>query len=155
MKYYDTVDDMSDELGISRATLYRRAKLAGISLSEIKTGISETDVNMLKQSSPVKTQNSDSAETAKLRRRIGELSDELRQKDSEIDKISKEYHDAVSNNDEREKQLLQQLTDAHELLNQQQRLQLSTQEALDAKTEQLRLTTAPRKGFWARLFGGE
>lgn len=154
MKYYENVEELADELDISRATLYRRAKLADIKLAEIKQGISDTDLDKLRKSSPIVKSESQGDEIARYKKRIADLSDELKRRDNEIDKIKTDYHDAVSHNNEREKELLTQLSEAHELLNQQQRLQLATQESLDSKTKQLEMSTKnEKKGFWARLFG--
>lgn len=154
MKYYENVEELADELDISRATLYRRAKLADIKLAEIKQGISDTDLDKLRKSSPIIKSESQGDEIARYKKRIADLSDELKRRDNEIDKIKTDYHDAVSHNNEREKELLTQLSEAHELLNQQQRLQLATQESLDSKTKQLEMSTKnEKKGFWARLFG--
>lgn len=154
MKYYENVEELADELDISRATLYRRAKLADIKLAEIKQGISDTDLDKLRKSSPIVKSESQGDEIARYKKRIADLSDELKRRDNEIDKIKTDYHDAVSHNNEREKELLTQLSEAHELLNQQQRLQLATQESLDSKTKQLEMSTKnEKKGFWSRLFG--
>lgn len=154
MKYYENVEELADELDISRATLYRRAKLADIKLAEIKQGISDTDLDKLRKSSPIVKSESQGDEIARYKKRIADLSDELKRRDNEIDKIKTDYHDALSHNNEREKELLAQLSEAHELLNQQQRLQLATQESLDSKTKQLEMSTKnEKKGFWVRLFG--
>lgn len=154
MKYYENVEELADELDISRATLYRRAKLADIKLAEIKQGISDTDLDKLRKSSPIVKSESQGDEIARYKKRIADLSDELKRRDNEIDKIKTDYHDAVSHNNEREKELLAQISEAHELLNQQQRLQLATQESLDSKTKQLEMSTKnEKKGFWVRLFG--
>ena len=154
MKYYENVEELADELDISRATLYRRAKLADIKLAEIKQGISDTDLDKLRKSSPIVKSESQGDEIARYKKRIADLSDELKRRDNEIDKIKTDYHDAVSHNNEREKELLTQLSEVHELLNQQQRLQLATQESLDSKTKQLEMSTKnEKKGFWVRLFG--
>lgn len=154
MKYYENVEELADELDISRATLYRRAKLADIKLAEIKQGIGDTDLDKLRKSSPIVKSESQGDEIARYKKRIADLSDELKRRDNEIDKIKTDYHDAVSHNNEREKELLTQLSEAHELLNQQQRLQLATQESLDSKTKQLEMSTKnEKKGFWARVFG--
>lgn len=154
MKYYENVEELADELDISRATLYRRAKLADIKLAEIKQGISDTDLDKLRKSSPIVKNESQGDEIARYKKRIADLSDELKRRDIEIDKIRTDYHDAVSHNNEREKELLTQLSETHELLNQQQRLQLATQESLDNKTKLLEMSTKnEKKGFWARLFG--
>lgn len=154
MKYYENVEELADELDISRATLYRRAKLADIKLAEVKQGISDTDLDKLRKSSPIVKSESQGDEIARYKKRIADLSDELKRRDNEIDKIKIDYHDAVSHNNEREKELLTQLSEAHELLNQQQRLQLATQELLDSKTKQLEMSTKnEKKGFWSRLFG--
>lgn len=154
MKYYENVEELADELDISRATLYRRAKLADIKLAEIKQGISDTDLDKLRKSSPIVKSESQGDEIARYKKRIADLSDELKRRDNEIDKIKTDYHDAVYHNNEREKELLTQLSEVHELLNQQQRLQLATQESLDSKTKQLEMSTKnEKKGFWVRLFG--
>lgn len=154
MKYYENVEELADELDISRATLYRRAKLADIKLAEIKQGISDIDLDKLRKSSPIVKNESQGDEIARYKKRIADLSDELKRRDIEIDKIRTDYHDAVSHNNEREKELLTQLSETHELLNQQQRLQLATQELLDSKTKQLEMSTKnEKKGFWARLLG--
>lgn len=146
---YKSVKALADELGISRTTLYKRAKLNGIELTGNYTVQPKMDNEQ-------KTEH---------------FSEQNEHKDehffqSEIQKLSSQ----LTVKDEQIAELNQQLKQAQKLADQAQQLQLKTQLQLEAEQQKvLALETElqkeevlseasangakNKKGFWRRIFG--
>ena len=146
---YKSVKALADELGISRTTLYKRAKLNGI---ELTGNYTSQQIEQLKTvQSKVDTEHKDEhffqSEIQKQK-----LSSQLTVKDEQIAELN------------------QQLKQAQKLADQAQQLQLKTQLQLEAEQQKvLALETElqqeevvseasakgaeNKKGFWRRIFG--
>ena len=155
---YKSVKALADELGISRTTLYKRAKLNGIDLNGNYTS---QQIEQLKTVQP-KMDNEQKTE---------HFSEQNEHKDehffqSEIQKLSSQ----LTVKDEQIAELNQQLKQAQKLADQAQKLQLKTQLQLEAEQQKvLALETElqqeevvseasangakNKKGFWRRIFG--
>lgn len=144
---YKSVKALADELGISRTTLYKRAKLNGI---ELTGNYTSQQIEQLKTvQSKVDTEHKDEHF---FQSEIQRLSSQLTVKDEQIAELN------------------QQLKQAQKLADQAQQLQLKTQLQLEAEQQKvLALETElqqeevvseasakgaeNKKGFWRRIFG--
>lgn len=155
---YKSVKALADELGISRTTLYKRAKLNGI---ELTGNYTSQQIEQLKTVQP-KMDNEQKTE---------HFAEQNEHKDehffqSEIQRLSSQ----LTVKDEQIAELNQQLKQAHKLADQAQQLQLKTQLQLEAEQQKvLALETElqqeevvseastngaeNKKGFWRRIFG--
>ena len=155
---YKSVKALADELGISRTTLYKRAKLNGI---ELTGNYTSQQIEQLKTVQP-KMDNEQKTE---------HFSEQNEHKDehffqSEIQRLSSQ----LTVKDEQIAELNQQLKQAQKLADQAQQLQLKTQLQLEAEQQKvLALETElqqeevvseasangaeNKKGFWRRIFG--
>ena len=155
---YKSVKALADELGISRTTLYKRAKLNGIDLNGNYTSqqIEQLKTVQFKMDTEQKTEH---------------FSEQNEHKDehffqSEIQRLSSQ----LTVKDEQIAELNQQLKQAQKLADQAQQLQLKTQLQLEAEQQKvLALETElqqdevvseasangakNKKGFWRRIFG--
>ena len=144
---YKSVKALADELGISRTTLYKRAKLNGI---ELTGNYTSQQIEQLKTVQP-KMDNEQKTEHF-FQSEIQKLSSQLTVKDEQIAELN------------------QQLKQAQKLADQAQQLQLKTQLQLEAEQQKvLALETElqqeevvseasangaeNKKGFWRRIFG--
>lgn len=144
---YKSVKALADELGVSRTTLYKRAKLNGIELNGIYTSqqIEQLKTVQPKMDTEQKTEHVFQSE-------IQRLSSQLTVKDEQIAELN------------------QQLKQAQKLADQAQQLQLKAQLQLEAEQQKvLALETElqqeevvseasangaeNKKGFWRRIFG--
>ena len=155
---YKSVKALADELGISRTTLYKRAKLNGIDLNgnytsqqieQLKTVQFKMDTEQKNEHFSVQNEHKDEHF---LQSEIQRLSSQLTVKDEQIAELN------------------QQLKQAQKLADQAQQLQLKTQLQLEAEQQKvLALETElqqeevvseasangaeNKKGFWRRIFG--
>ena len=151
---YKSVKALADELGVSRTTLYKRAKLNGIELNGIYTS---QQIGQLKTVQPKK----DTEQKTEL---SAEQNEHFFQ--SEIQRLSSQ----LTVKDEQIAELNQQLKQAQKLADQAQQLQLKTQLQLESEQQKvLALETElqqeevvseasangaeNKKGFWRRIFG--
>ena len=144
---YKSVKALADELGISRTTLYKRAKLNGIDLNGNYTSqqIEQLKTVQFKMDTEQKNEHFFQSE-------IQRLSSQLTVKDEQIAELN------------------QQLKQAQKLADQAQQLQLKTQLQLEAEQQKvLALETElqqdevvseasangakNKKGLWRRIFG--
>ena len=155
---YKSVKALADELGVSRTTLYKRAKLNGI---ELTGNYTSQQIEQLKTvQSKVDTEHKDE-----------HFSEQNEHKDehffqSEIQRLSSQ----LTVKDEQIAELNQQLKQAQKLADQAQQLQLKTQLQLEAEHQKvLALETElqqeevvseasakgaeNKKGLWRRIFG--
>ena len=155
---YKSVKALADELGISRTTLYKRAKLNGIELTgnytsqqieQLKTVQSKMDTEQKNEQFVEQNEHKDEHF---FQSEIQRLSSQLTVKDEQIAELN------------------QQLKQAQKLADQAQQLQLKTQLQLEAEQQKvLALETElqqdevvsedsangakNKKGFWRRIFG--
>lgn len=155
---YKSVKALADELGISRTTLYKRAKLHGIDLNgnytsqqieQLKTVQFKMDTEQKNEHFSVQNEHKDEHF---FQSEIQRLSSQLTVKDEQIAELN------------------QQLKQAQKLADQAQQLQLKTQLQLEAEQQKvLALETElqqdevvseasangakNKKGFWRRIFG--
>ena len=144
---YKSVKALADELGISRTTLYKRAKLNGI---ELTGNYTSQQIKQLKTVQP-KMDNEQKTEHF-FQSEIQKLSSQLTVKDEQIAELN------------------QQLKQAQKLADQAQQLQLKAQLQLESEQQKvLALETElqqdevvsedsangakNKKGFWRRIFG--
>ena len=144
---YKSVKALADELGISRTTLYKRAKLNGIELTGNYTSqqIEQLKTVQPKMDTEQKTEHFFQSE-------IQRLSSQLTVKDEQVAELN------------------QQLKQAQKLADQAQQLQLKAQLQLESEQQKvLALETElqqeevlsessangaeNKKGFWRRIFG--
>lgn len=134
---FTSVKELATSLGISRTTLYKRAKDAAIELTGTYT---DEQIDILKgvQNSehPSEHNEHESEQNWTV------LSEQLTVKDQQI------------------KELHEQLKQAQKLVDQAQQLQLKTQLQLEEKQEKILLLESAnkeevpeKKGFWRSLFG--
>lgn len=155
---FESIKALANELGMSRTTLYKRAKDNDIELSgtytqeqidklmgvHLKMDSEHKDEQASEQTEQVNEQSVDSA--------IKALSEQLTVKDDQIAELNR------------------RLEQAHKLVDQSQQLQLKTQLQLEAEQQKvlaletelkqddiIEETDQPevkeKKGFWVRLFG--
>ena len=155
---YKSVKALADELGISRTTIYKRAKLNGIELTgnytsqqieQLKTVQFKMDTEQKNEHFSVQNEHKDEHF---FQSEIQRLSSQLTVKDEQIAELN------------------QQLKQAQKLADQAQQLQLKTQLQLEAEQQKvLALETElqqdevvseasangakNKKGFWRRIFG--
>ena len=155
---YKSVKALADELGISRTTLYKRAKLNGIDLNGNYTSQQIEQLKTVQFKMDTEQKNEHFAEQNKhkdehfFQSEIQRLSSQLTVKDEQIAELN------------------QQLKQAQKLADQAQKLQLKTQLQLEAEQQKvLALETElqqeevvseasangaeNKKGFWRRIFG--
>ena len=155
---YKSVKALADELGVSRTTLYKRAKLNGIELNGIYTSQQIEQLKTVQSKMDTEQKNEQFAEQ-------NEHKDEHFFQ-SEIQRLSSQ----LTVKDEQIAELNQQLKQAQKLADQAQQLQLKTQLQLEAEQQKvLALETElqqdevvseasangakNKKGFWRRIFG--
>lgn len=155
---YKSVKALADELGISRTTLYKRAKLNGI---ELTGNYTSQQIEQLKTVQP----KMDNEQKTEHFAEQNEYKDEQIFQ-SEIQRLSSQ----LTVKDEQIAELNQQLKQAQKLADQAQQLQLKTQLQLEAEQQKvLALETElqqeevvseasangaeNKKGFWRRIFG--
>ena len=155
---YKSVKALADELGISRTTLYKRAKLNGIELTGNYTSQQIEQLKTVQFKMDTEQKNEHFAEQ-------NEHKDEHFFQ-SEIQRLSSQ----LTVKDEQIAELNQQLKQAQKLADQAQQLQLKAQLQLEAEQQKvLALETElqqdevvseasangakNKKGFWRRIFG--
>ena len=155
---YKSVKALADELGVSRTTLYKRAKLNGIDLNGIYTSQQIEQLKTVQFKMDTEQKNEHFAEQ-------NEHKDEHFFQ-SEIQRLSSQ----LTVKDEQIAELNQQLKQAQKLADQAQQLQLKAQLQLEAEQQKvLALETElqqeevvseasangaeNKKGFWRRIFG--
>ncbi len=155
---YKSVKALADELGVSRTTLYKRAKLNGIELTGNYTSQQIEQLKTVQFKMDTEQKNEHFAEQ-------NEHKDEHFFQ-SEIQRLSSQ----LTVKDEQIAELNQQLKQAQKLADQAQQLQLKTQLQLEAEQQKvLALETElqqdevvseasangakNKKGFWRRIFG--
>lgn len=155
---YKSVKALADELGISRTTLYKRAKLNGIELTGNYTSQQIKQLKTVQSKMDAEQKNEHFAEQ-------NEHKDEHFFQ-SEIQRLSSQ----LTVKDEQIAELNQQLKQAQKLADQAQQLQLKTQLQLESEQQKvLALETElqqeevvseasangdeNKKGFWRRIFG--
>lgn len=155
---YKSVKALADELGISRTTLYKRAKLNGIELTGNYTSQQIEQLKTVQFKMDTEQKNEHFAEQ-------NEHKDEHFFQ-SEIQRLSSQ----LTVKDEQIAELNQQLKQAQKLADQAQQLQLKAQLQLESEQQKvLALETElqqeevvseasangakNKKGFWRRIFG--
>ena len=155
---YKSVKALADELGISRTTLYKRAKLNGIELTGNYTSQQIDQLKTVQFKMDTEQKNEHFAEQ-------NEHKDEHFFQ-SEIQRLSSQ----LTVKDEQIAELNQQLKQAQKLADQAQQLQLKAQLQLESEQQKvLALETElqqeevgleastngveNKKGFWRRIFG--
>ena len=155
---YKSVKALADELGISRTTLYKRAKLNGIELTGNYTS------QQIEQLKTVQPKMDTEHKTEHFAEQNEHKDEHVFQ--SEIQRLSSQ----LTVKDEQIAELNQQLKQAQKLADQAQQLQLKTQLQLEAEQQKvLALETElqqdevvseasangakNKKGFWRRIFG--
>ena len=155
---YKSVKALADELGVSRTTLYKRAKLNGIELTGNYTSQQIEQLKTVQFKMDTEQKNEHFAEQ-------NEHKDEHFFQ-SEIQRLSSQ----LTVKDEQIAELNQQLKQAHKLADQAQQLQLKAQLQLESEQQKvLALETElqqdevvsedsangakNKKGFWRRIFG--
>lgn len=155
---YKSVKALADELGVSRTTLYKRAKLNGI---ELNGNYTSQQIEQLKTVQP----------KMDTEQKTEHFSEQNEHKDehvfqSEIQRLSSQ----LTVKDEQIAELNQQLKQAQKLVDQAQQLQLKAQLQLESEQQKvLALETElqqeevvseasangaeNKKGFWRRIFG--
>lgn len=155
---YKSVKALADELGVSRTTLYKRAKLNGIELNGIYTSQQIEQLKTVQSKMDTEQKNE-------------HFADQNEHKDEhffqlEIQRLSSQ----LTVKDEQIAELNQQLKQAQKLADQAQQLQLKTQLQLEAEQQKvLALETElqqdevvseasangakNKKGLWRRIFG--
>ncbi len=145
---YKSVKALADELGVSRTTLYKRAKLNGIELTGNYTSqqIEQLKTVQFKMDTEQKNEHKDEHV---FQSEIQRLSSQLTVKDEQIAELN------------------QQLKQAQKLADQAQQLQLKTQLQLEAEQQKVlaletelqqdevvsEASAKNKKGFWRRIFG--
>lgn len=147
---YKSVKALADELGISRTTLYKRAKLNGV---ELTGNYTSQQIEQLKTvQSKMDTEQNEHKDEHVFQSEIQRLSSQLTVKDEQIAELN------------------QQLKQAQKLADQAQQLQLKAQLQLESEQQKvLALETElqqeeggseasangadNKKGFWRRIFG--
>ena len=155
---YKSVKALADELGVSRTTLYKRAKLNGIELNGNYTSQQIEQLKTVQSKMDTEQKNEQFAEQ-------NEHKDEHFFQ-SEIQRLSSQ----LTVKDEQIAELNQQLKQAQKLADQAQQLQLKAQLQLESEQQKvLALETElqqeevvseasangaeNKKGFWRRIFG--
>lgn len=162
MNKFDNVDELLKELGISRATAYRRARKYDISLSDLSSGLSDDEIEKLKKPLQNSGKQKVSEDVEQYRIKISEMSDIIASLKTEISSQKERYEMERKRNDERETVLLDKLGEAQNLVSQSQQLQLMTENKL-AKTEEelanikmietdTESESVDKRGFWSKLF---
>lgn len=159
---YKSVKALADELGISRTTLYKRAKLNGI---ELTGNYTSQQIEQLKTVQPkMDTEQKTEQKTEHFAEQNEHKDEHFFQ--SEIQRLSSQ----LTVKDEQISELNQQLKQAHKLADQAQQLQLKAQLQLESEQQKvLALETElqqeevvseasangaeNKKGFWRRIFG--
>lgn len=166
MNKFDNVDALLKELGISRATAYRRARKYDISLSDLSSGLSDDEIEKLKKPLQNSGKQKGSEDIEKYRIKVSEMSDIIASLKTEISSQKERYDMERKRNDERETVLLDKLGEAQQLVSQSQQLQLMTEKKLakaeeelasikmiETETESQTTANEPKRGWLARLFG--
>lgn len=155
---YKSVKALADELGVSRTTLYKRAKLNGIELTGNYTSQQIEQLKTVQFKMDTEQKNEHFAEQ-------NEHKDEHFFQ-SEIQRLSSQ----LTVKDEQISELNQQLKQAQKLADQAQQLQLKTQLQLEAEQQKVLAFETElqqdevvseasangaknKKGFWRRIFG--
>ena len=162
MNKFDNVDELLKELGISRATAYRRARKYDISLSDLASGLSDDEIEKLKKPLQNSGKRKVSEDVEKYRIKVSEMSDIIASLKSEISAQKERYDMERKRNDERETVLLDKLGGAQNLVSQSQQLQLMAEKKLAKAEEELasikmietetESKSVDKRGFWSRLF---
>lgn len=166
MNKFDNVDALLKELGISRATAYRRARKYDISLSDLSSGLSDDEIEKLKKPLQNSGKQKGSEDVEKYRIKVSEMSDIITSLKTEISSQKERYDMERKRNDERETVLLDKLGEAQQLVSQSQQLQLMTEKKLakaeeelanikmiETETESQTTANEPKRGWLTRLFG--
>ncbi|MBD5833641.1 hypothetical protein [Weissella confusa] len=166
MNKFDNVDALLKELGISRATAYRRARKYDISLSDLSSGLSDDEIEKLKKPLQNSGKQKGSEDVEKYRIKVSEMSDIIASLKTEISSQKERYDMERKRNDERETVLLDKLGEAQQLVSQSQQLQLMTEKKLvkaeeelasikmiETETESQTTANEPKMGWLTRLFG--
>ncbi len=125
LQTFTSVTEISNYLGISRPTYYRRLSALGFD----KTKKKFTKIELKKLKSP-------------LQRNV------THNDDKSVTSVKFEFEKDIIINYQK------QILELHNLLDQQQKLTLDLQSRLDNKNQELLdLKETPKKGFWRRLFG--
>lgn len=141
-----TITQLSEMIGVSKPTVYARAKALDIKLSGVYSAneINELGKSRKKVKSKVdnrKVNSNQSLHFTSEKDNI-ELADELR---GEINYLKNQI-------DAKDKQI----AEANKLADQSQKLQADLQRKLDSQNQELlTLKVKDKQGFWARLFGAK
>lgn len=136
---FTSIKELALTLEISRTTLYKRAKSAGIELTGTYT---DEQMDLLRG-----VQSSEQSE------HISEHGERENEQDWTV------LREQLTVKDQQIKELHEQLKQTQKLVDQAQQLQLKTQLQLEEKQEKILLLESENKeeskvGFWRRLFGG-
>lgn len=140
---YTTVTELSSALGVSRKTLYKRAKEANIELSGEYT---QAELDVLSKRSVT------SVSVTK-----GNTSEQKETPDETTNKVIELLEKQISDLKNDKENLFIELENKNKIIDQAQQLQLQIQMQLDSeKTKVLELETTiseSKTSFWKRLFG--
>jgi len=139
-KHFNSATELIKYLGISRPTFYKRAKRLNISTT--KSDYSDDELRALLKPL-IRKDNSDNTNKTNDKA-VNLLSEQL----ANVNETVNEQREQLKKKDE-------QITELHNLLDQQQRLALDLQKQLSAPLEDTDLSDSiePKKSFWTRLFG--
>ncbi len=155
---YKSVKALADELGISRTTLYKRAKLNGIELTGNYTSqqIEQLKTVQFKMDTEQKTEHfagqNEHKDEHVFQSEIQRLSSQLTVKDEQIAELNQQLKQA------------QKLADQAQQLQLKAQLQLESEQqkvlALETELQQEKVVSEAsangaenKKGFWRRIFG--
>ena len=147
---YKSVKALADELGISRTTLYKRAKLNGI---ELNGNYTSQQIEQLKTVQfKMDTEQNEHKDEHVFQSEIQRLSSQLTVKDEQIAELNQQLKQA------------QKLADQAQQLQLKAQLQLESEQqkvlALETELQQEKVVSEAsangaenKKGFWRRIFG--
>ncbi|MBU7545488.1 hypothetical protein [Weissella cibaria] len=162
MRKFDSKAQLAKEIGITRATLYRRANRLSINIEDLaEQGITEEDYQALTVDQSIGSVSSNAQQAKELARVQAEL-ERLRADNERIERerlsvqndkerLEKELMSVSDERDTLNTKYIEALEDAKvyadkfaQLADQSQRLQAQSQLQIDSE--------ASKKGFWSRLF---
>lgn len=167
MHKFDTKTALAKDLNITRGTLYARAEKYDININQLTSvGLTDEELAQLSSDGNVELNNKSNKEFARLSaeiERLNKLNEELLNERTNAQTEATEYKEKF---EELNKDFISSLKEANEkyyrLFDQSQVLQLNSNpidkaDATVINDDKLEQTpvSEPRKGFWARLFGGE
>lgn len=156
---FDSVQELSKTLGVSRQTLYNRAKKAGFDLN--KLAFSDDEIAKLSSKASVKQVSNiddlDSDKSVKIDS-VKFLQSQIDTKDAQIEALNKQLETVSAQREAEATRTAKQIEALNKSLDQAQQLQLIAEQRLNEEHAQLieyqeTEATEKKRGFWAKLFG--